>query len=212
MKKLLIFLVALILLIIFIPGAQAATIADWSFDFDTGMETNLVGDNLPTHFSLIFIESSDPNSIAAELIGGLVDPPVVSGSPIQFVWDSFDAGFGAAVDVLTNGIKDYIGILHAYPDSSEAGYSVSESWAFASDPGFTDPDLMGSVINKITLEIHTYSNSVTYSDLLQGNEIRSYDTGNIIIEGSPIPEPTSLLLLGTGLGVLGLAAYRRRRK
>lgn len=34
----------------------------------------------------------------------------------------------------------------------------------------------------------------------------------ILSEGTPIPEPASLLLIGSGLGVLGLAAYRRNRK
>jgi hypothetical protein len=38
---------------------------------------------------------------------------------------------------------------------------------------------------------------------------------SVMISGDliqPIPEPTSLLLFSTGLGILGLIAYRRKRK
>ncbi|MBN2320550.1 MAG: PEP-CTERM sorting domain-containing protein [Acidobacteria bacterium] len=35
---------------------------------------------------------------------------------------------------------------------------------------------------------------------------------NFLVEGDVIPEPGTLILLSTGLGALGLAAYRRRKK
>lgn len=77
------------------------------------------------------------------------------------------------------------------------------------------------------VETRNISGDILYSDSLIGNGpitisgvgIRSlywsdpgWNYAAIDNLGINIPEPASLLLLGTGLGVLGLAAYRRRRR
>jgi PEP-CTERM motif len=95
----------------------------------------------------------------------------------------------------------------AIPDNVEQGspaYAAqnSEALSFALIAGaFGDP-----LFNENINDTYTFTLSVREGDRLLGSDSIVVNAGT----GAPVPEPTSMTLLGTGLAVLGV--IRRRRK
>jgi hypothetical protein len=115
-----------------------------------------------------------------------------------------DPDFDDAVAVLTNGVDDYIGM--GLRESGQVWPIIvySETGLLGRPFGGMHPDLKGTAIDALTLRFVKLERLETY-------DVPAYNwTGELGVEGAPVPTPepaTAVLLLS---GCCGLISRRRR--
>ena len=133
----------------------------------------------------------------------------------EWVADSNSSDFANAVKLLTNGFEDFFGTEHLTFSTI-----LSASETELQGPGFKKLDFTGSSINKMTLQLDSYSSCFvedypwSYNDrrpayLTEYKYTIVYDYQNPPGSPSPVPEPATMILLGTGL--LSLVGFNRKK-
>ena len=200
----------LFVLLLHAPGISHATpLAEFEINALGGFGSITYGDPRVT-LKLVLTDSDDFISSNRYFIfeDVILESSIIGSTFIAT--SATDPGFDAFAAVLTDGEDDYFWAGGGHPMFS--GYGLGgqgwESDLLSGEPGFTGVDLNGNHIGSISLTI----NNFTIEDMPYGaeNELIGYEwSWNATVSINPVPEPATMLLLGTGL--IGLAGIGRKK-
>lgn len=131
----------------------------------------------------------------------------------KYAHDGSDNGWSIQLSFIDNSVTDDLD----YDRTSFSAEIVFDDWVEIKNIIDLDNALLWTYYNGALLSSGTYygdgvpSNKIAAIDLFASGGPAVYYDDISIVNASAVPEPTSLLLLGTGLGVIGLAAWRRRQ-
>ena len=186
---------------LFLPGDSLPTsVDDRGFDFTTGLGALSITVNTPGNHRVAFFVDHEIDESMNTFFNEFGD---ASGTPVNGQsWEIDEPGFhppfgNIFANFETNSLDDSNGVS----SGSENDVSMALGFDFSTQPG--DSASVTWILSEVAP-----SNGFFLSHTDPDSDASIFFSGSLDVNGNPVPEPSTYLLVGMGL--VGLAAYRKR--